>query len=706
MDAAARHSDYAEARHVERRLERLATRNGVLDQLDDTRSEGIGIRVRVGGAWGFACSRGHDRAGAEAALRARRGPGPLATRLGGRRAGPRAAGAGLVGEPRGARPVRRAAGGQAVAAGGGGRRAARRHRREPDARELRGARTRTTFVSSEGAACEQTRDRVRRRHRAAVVRSAATARCAPSRGSHGGPSPRPATSTSSASTWPGARRGWRAEAPALLRRTGLPGRAHDADPGRASSSGCRSTSRSATPWSSTACSAREASYAGTSFVRAGRRRVAALSAPRMMSVHRRRHHARARSAAIAGTTRAWRARRVPIVREGVLRGFLSSRETRGRDRARALRRLHARRGLRPPADRADDEREPRAGRRRDARGPDRRHRARDPDRHEPLVVDRLPPPPLPVRGRGGVGDPRTASCGRLLRDPVLRGRDARASGAAATPSARPEAWRLASVIDCGKGEPGQMARVSHGCRAGALPRRGGGRWRERPPSWPSGPLRGRRRRDALAMRDPRALAAAALRRSPAHPGHLGRRRHRGARRAARRPRRPRVHQRHRPRRLAGCAAPRGGRARGRPRRPRPAAGAFPGFPAARARAAPRRPRPRHRRAGRRSREARRWPHAFAVAAAAGRGGPRDLDGRRGASGRVGSPASTVARPGHRRVHEGRLHRAGRAQRLRRRRRAWPSAARRPRAWPARGRRQGRGRRASPRALAARRATRW
>ncbi len=69
VDAAARHADYADARHVERRLERLSTRNGALDQLDDSRSEGIGIRVRIGGAWGFACAPGRERADAESAVR-------------------------------------------------------------------------------------------------------------------------------------------------------------------------------------------------------------------------------------------------------------------------------------------------------------------------------------------------------------------------------------------------------------------------------------------------------------------------------------------------------------------------------------------------------------------------------------------------------------------------------------------------------------
>jgi TldD protein len=69
MDSAARSADYADARFVRSRSESLSTRNGALDQLDSQESEGIGVRVRVGGAWGFAGVRGTDRAGAEAALR-------------------------------------------------------------------------------------------------------------------------------------------------------------------------------------------------------------------------------------------------------------------------------------------------------------------------------------------------------------------------------------------------------------------------------------------------------------------------------------------------------------------------------------------------------------------------------------------------------------------------------------------------------------
>jgi TldD protein len=68
MDSAARRAEYADARFVRTRAEKLSTRNGLLDQLDSHETEGIGVRVRVGGAWGFAATNGADRRDAETAL--------------------------------------------------------------------------------------------------------------------------------------------------------------------------------------------------------------------------------------------------------------------------------------------------------------------------------------------------------------------------------------------------------------------------------------------------------------------------------------------------------------------------------------------------------------------------------------------------------------------------------------------------------------
>lgn len=68
IDSASGRADYADARHVRSRAESLATRNGAVNEVESSESEGIGVRVRVGGAWGFAATRELDRDGAERAL--------------------------------------------------------------------------------------------------------------------------------------------------------------------------------------------------------------------------------------------------------------------------------------------------------------------------------------------------------------------------------------------------------------------------------------------------------------------------------------------------------------------------------------------------------------------------------------------------------------------------------------------------------------
>jgi len=64
-------ASYADARAVTRRSQSVATKNGRVDGVNDSESEGIGVRVLVGGAWGFASAGRLDASGArEAALRA------------------------------------------------------------------------------------------------------------------------------------------------------------------------------------------------------------------------------------------------------------------------------------------------------------------------------------------------------------------------------------------------------------------------------------------------------------------------------------------------------------------------------------------------------------------------------------------------------------------------------------------------------------
>jgi TldD protein len=72
VDAAvAAGAGYADARAVVQRSQVVRTKNGRVDQLNDAESEGIGVRVLVRGAWGFACDRRlTDQGAREAAARA------------------------------------------------------------------------------------------------------------------------------------------------------------------------------------------------------------------------------------------------------------------------------------------------------------------------------------------------------------------------------------------------------------------------------------------------------------------------------------------------------------------------------------------------------------------------------------------------------------------------------------------------------------
>ncbi len=64
-------ASYADARGVFRRSQSVATKNGNVEAVSDVESEGIGVRVLVGGAWGFAADRRLTEDGArDAAQRA------------------------------------------------------------------------------------------------------------------------------------------------------------------------------------------------------------------------------------------------------------------------------------------------------------------------------------------------------------------------------------------------------------------------------------------------------------------------------------------------------------------------------------------------------------------------------------------------------------------------------------------------------------
>jgi TldD protein len=64
-------ASYADARAVVGRTQNIATKNGRVENVSDIEGEGIGVRVLVDGAWGFACDRRLSEDGArDAALRA------------------------------------------------------------------------------------------------------------------------------------------------------------------------------------------------------------------------------------------------------------------------------------------------------------------------------------------------------------------------------------------------------------------------------------------------------------------------------------------------------------------------------------------------------------------------------------------------------------------------------------------------------------
>jgi TldD protein len=78
--ATAAGAEYADARVVLKRDQFVATKNGRVDRMTDAESEGIGVRVLVNGAWGFACDRrltdeGAQNAAARACSFARAAPG-------------------------------------------------------------------------------------------------------------------------------------------------------------------------------------------------------------------------------------------------------------------------------------------------------------------------------------------------------------------------------------------------------------------------------------------------------------------------------------------------------------------------------------------------------------------------------------------------------------------------------------------------------
>lgn len=203
---------------------------------------------------------------------------------------------------------------------------------------------------------------------------------------------------------------------------------------------------------------REASYAGTSFV--GPHDIGKLQyGSALMNVT-----ADATSPGGLGT-HPWddegvEGQAVPIVRDGVLRGFLSSRETAteiGLDRSGGCMRADG--FARQPLVRMTNV----------------NLEAGDAGSLEDLIADTGSGVLLDTNrswsidsrrwqfqfGAEAAWEIRDGRLGRLLRNPSYAGLTPEFWGSMDAVCS-PSEWRLASVVNCGKGEPGQVARVSHG----------------------------------------------------------------------------------------------------------------------------------------------------------------------------------------------------------------------------------------------------
>jgi TldD protein len=456
MDSAARRAEYADARFVRTRVEELSTRNGALDRLDSDDTEGIGVRVRVGGAWGFAAVRGSDRRAAEAALD--RAVAMAAAQ-------PCAGGTGLAPEPPAegswANPVERdpfavpleekLAVLGAVESG---------LRTVPGVSltlaQFQALRVEKTFASTEGALCEQRTTECGGGIAAvAVDGSESQVRSYPA--SHGGSVAQAGYEHFLSLDLPAAAPRISEEAVALLRAPACP-------PGRMTlvlageQLGLQVHESVGHAVELDRVLGRELSYAGTSFVPAdgiGRERIGS----EQVSV--------VADAASAGGLGSYRwddegveARPLPIVREGVLAGFLSSRETAaeiGLERSAGC--MRAEGFARQPIVRMTNVNlEPGdAGTLDDL--------VRDTDTGILIETNRswsIDNRRLHFQFEGEAAwEIKGGERGRLLRNPSYAGLTPEFWASCDAVCSASE-WRLISLLDCGKGEPGQVMRVSHG----------------------------------------------------------------------------------------------------------------------------------------------------------------------------------------------------------------------------------------------------
>jgi TldD protein len=456
MDAAARRAEYADARFVRTQSELLSTRNGAVDQVDSHDSEGIGVRVRVGGSWGFAAVRGSDKAGAEAALE-------RALAVAG--AQPRSRGAALTEEPPAVGSYESPAERDpfevpledklavlwAAEAG---------LRTEPEVAvtlaRFQAVRVHKLFASTEGALCEQVLTECGGGLAAvAVDGESSQIRSFPT--SHGGHMEQAGYERLLMLDLAGEAPRVSAEAVELLHAPACPAQTTTLIlAGEQLGSQLHESVGHAVELDRVL--GREASYAGTSFVpRDG------IGTLRFGSEHVN-VTADATHPGGLGSYR-WddegvEGRSMPIVREGVLAGFLSSRETAaeiGVDHSGGCMRADG--FARQPIVRMTNVNlEPGdAGTLADLVADTERGLLIDTNRSWSIDDRRLH---FQFEGEAG-WEIENGEVGRLVRNPSYAGVTPRFwAGCDAVCSA--SEWQLTALLDCGKGEPGQTAHVSHG----------------------------------------------------------------------------------------------------------------------------------------------------------------------------------------------------------------------------------------------------
>jgi TldD protein len=457
MDAAARRAEYADARFVHTRAERLSTRNGAADRLDSIEEEGIGVRVRAGGSWGFAATGGTGKADAEAAL-----DRALAVAA----AQPPASGPPLAPEPPARGDYESPAGRDPfavpleeklavlVAAEAG-------LRTEPGVvltlASFEAFRVDKMFASTEGALCRQRLTECGGGLAAVAVNGdESQSRSFPA--SHGGHVEQAGYEHFLSLDLAGEAPRVSEEAVALLRAPACP-------PGRRTlvlageQLGLQVHESVGHAVELDRVLGREASYAGTSFVPADGIGSLRIGSP---------HVGVTADAGSPGGLGSYRwddegveGRAVPILRSGVLAGFLSSRETAaeiGLERSGGCMRAegHARQ---PIVRMTNVNLEPGdAGTLEDLIAATEDGLLIDTNRSWSIDNRRLH---FQFEGEAAweiAGGER----GRLLRNPSYAGVTPQ-FWASCDAVCSPSEWRLVSLLDCGKGEPGQVMRVSHGC---------------------------------------------------------------------------------------------------------------------------------------------------------------------------------------------------------------------------------------------------